>query len=154
MSLTVVDNSGPDLVTVMRKVFEDIEGPANDNCHWILFNNGTFYTFPKAEFGEQPDTNDLLGRALTMCKEASLISYDNNDCVRYYPYREEFGGHPVYVILSVLGSKLGWIVVGKTRQWAETEQEEAAVGYLARTKYELDCEEQKVLATSWNQDNE
>lgn len=56
------------------------------------------------------------------------------------------------MVLSGLRQQVGWIVVGKTGKWAETDQELAAVGYLARTKYEMDCEENKLLATSfpWN----
>ena len=145
----IVYNSVPTVTRVMEVVFKDLGEP--DDVHWILFGNGTFYTFLKTEYGDSTDTNDLLGRALTMCKDATLLSYDDNDCVTVLPYNDQWPHHPVYIVLSTLRARLGWVVIGKTNKWAETDQELASVGYLARTNYELDCEEQNVIATSWRE---
>jgi len=82
-----------------------------------------------------------------MSSEAELLKYDDNDCVTVLKYPEF--GHPTYVVLSCLRQKIGWIVIGETNVWADTEQAEAAVGYLARARYELDCEEHQVLGTSF-----
>jgi len=140
------------LCVVMNEVFRDIEpepGKQNDNMHWVLFKNGTFYTFPKDEHPTETFSgDDLAARALDLSKNAELLKYNDNDCVTVLPYREF--GHPTYVVLSCLRQKIGWVIVGKTDTWAKTEQEEAAVGYLARTKYEMDCEENQIIATSFS----
>uniref|UniRef100_A0A6C0BNR5 Uncharacterized protein n=1 Tax=viral metagenome TaxID=1070528 RepID=A0A6C0BNR5_9ZZZZ len=149
--MALVVASAPDLVQVTTEVFRHIEptaGKPDDNVHWVLFKNGTFYTFPKSEFPENTlSPDDLVARALDMSKGAELLKYNDNDCVTVLPYREF--GHPTYVVLSCLRQKIGWVIVGETDKWAETEQQEAAVGYVARTKYEMDCEENVILATSF-----
>jgi hypothetical protein len=133
----------------MTEVFRDMGQP--DDAHWVLFQNGTFYTFPKQEFPNlknQPGAgDDLVARALDMSKNAELLKYNDNDCVTVLKYPEFH--HPTYVVLSCLRQKIGWIVIGKTETWADTEQQLAAVGYLARTHYEMDCHENKILATSF-----
>lgn len=119
-----------------------------DDAHWVLFENGTFYTFPKNEFPiAEEGGDDLVARALEMSKNAELLKYNDNDCVTVLKYPEF--NHPTYVVLSCLRQKIGWIVIGKTDVWADTEQQLAAVGYLARTHYEMDCEENKIKATSF-----
>jgi hypothetical protein len=131
---------------VISEVFRDLGEP--DDCHWVLFENGTFYTFPKSEFPVDTfDANDLVARALEMSDNAELLKYTDNDCVTVLKYPEF--NHPTYVVLSCLRQKIGWIVIGKTNVWAETEQQLASVGYLARTHYEMDCKENKILATSF-----
>jgi hypothetical protein len=82
-----------------------------------------------------------------MSKNAHLLNYKDNDCVTIIDYPEF--GHPTYVVLSCLHKKIGWIIIAKDNVWAKTEQQQAAVGYLARTLYEMDCEESHVLATSF-----
>ena len=135
----------PSVLEVMKEVFKDI-GEADDS-HWFLLNNGTFYTFKKLEY-PSATRESLESVVLDMCAKAALLSYEDNDCVSVYPYKE--WKYPVYVVLSVLRAKIGWIIVGATDQWAETDQQLAAVGYLGRTKYELDNEEHKIVASSFD----
>lgn len=136
----------PTPVEVMREVFKDMgEG---DDCEWVLFNNGTFYTFPKSELGANFSGDDLVARALDMSQGVHLLSYDDNDCVTVMPFNDVWT-HPTYVVLSCLRQKVGWVIVGESPVWAENEQQEAAVGYLARTRYEMDAQENKVVATSF-----
>jgi len=143
--------SVPNLIQVMSEVFREMGQP--DDAHWVLFENGTFYTFPKKDFPAdvkwlaEGGGDDLVGRALDMSKNAELLKYTDNDCVTVLKYPEFH--HPTYVVLSCLRQKIGWIVIGKTETWADTEQQLAAVGYLARTHYEMDCQENKILATSF-----
>jgi len=140
----------PNVVDVMKEVFRDMDKP--DDAHWVLFQNGTFYTFPKVDFPAKDSAefsgDDLVARALDMSKNAELLKYTDNDCVTVLKYPEF--NHPTYVVLSCLRQRIGWIIIGKTDVWADTEQQLAAVGYLARTHYEMDCEENKILATSFN----
>lgn len=147
--MSIVKAGPPTPVEVMRTIFKDLPPPEGaDNCHWVLFNNGTFYTWPKAEVGEQCSGDDLTARALDMSKNAHLLNYDDNDCVSVLPYRD-YWAHPTYLVLSCLRQKVGWVIVGESPEWAATEQQEAAVGYLARTRYEMDCQENKIVAASW-----
>lgn len=145
--------SKPNLIQVITEVFRDMDG-ATDNCHWVLMRNGTFYTFFKKDHplhrsadGHLEGGDELVGRVLEMSKAASLLDRDDNDCVTVMPFREF--GHPVYVVLSCLRQAIGWIMISETDVWAETEQQLAAVGYAARQRYELDCEQNDILATSF-----
>lgn len=144
--MSIVSAGPPNLIQVATEVFRDMG--KDDDCHWVLMANGTFYTFPKRDF---PDivrvADDLVARALDMSKNTELLKYTENDCVTVLDYPEF--GHPTYVVLSCLRQKIGWIIVGKTNEWAKTDQQKAAVGYLARTHYEMDCEENKIIATSF-----
>lgn len=135
---------------VMREIFKDIvvDGVfSDDNVHWVLFEHGTFYTFPKSET-QKADGDDLVAQALQMSQDAHLLKYDDNDSVTVLPYNDLWS-HPTYLVLSCLRQHIGWIVVAESPEWAHTEQQQAAVGYYARTMYEMDCHENKVVATSF-----
>jgi len=136
----------PTTTEVLTELLRD-EGKGDD-YHWVLFNNGTFYTFPKKDLARDFSGDDLVAQALEMSKTAHLLNYQDWDCVAVQKI-DDIYKHPVYMILSGLRQKIAWIVVGKTEKWAETDQELSAVGYLARTKYEMDCEENKIIATSF-----
>lgn len=134
----------PSPITVMQHEFRDLGKP--DDCHWILFSSGTFYTFLKSDC-KPFDGDELVAKALDMSSRATLADMDESDCVSYIPLREY--GHPTFIVLSCLGPRIGWVIVSKSPHWPETEQQEAAVGYLGRTLYELDCKENKIVATSF-----
>lgn len=134
---------------VARHFFKD-EGNSGD-MHWVLLNNGTIYTFLKTKYpdvGRVKGAGDLLiAQVLDKSKKAELESYDGNDKVGVVQI-DEFE-HPVYVVKTILGISLCIIVVAETNKAAETEQQLAAVGYLARAMYQMDCEENKVIAASF-----
>jgi len=145
--MELVSKSVPTPVQVMEFTFRDMDKP--DDCHWVLFNHGTFYTFPKRDCkkGKDFSGDELVAKALEMSSKAILCDYKDWDCCGYYPIREL--GHPSYIISSGLGTRLGWVIVGKTEKWPETEQQEAGVCYAARALYELDCQENHVVACSF-----
>lgn len=137
----------PSPIEVMREIFKDLGQP--DDVHWVLMKHGTFYTFPKSETSASTfDGNVLLSQALQMSQDAVLINYDDGDVVQVLPY-QDLWSHPTYLIFSCLRQKIGWVIVSEGAQWAATEQQLAAVGYLARTRYELDAEQGEIIATSW-----
>ena len=114
-SLAIVSIDVPTTEQVMRFVFRDLG--KDDDCHWLLMNNGTFYTWPKnaAGVGEVTPGSILEAEALDKCGRAALCDYDNNDCVSILPYRDVWPHHPVYGVFSVLREKLGWVIIGKTK---------------------------------------
>lgn len=144
----VVRSGKPTPVEVMTEVFRDLG--KGDDVHWVLMKHGTFYTFPKSECkkGKEFDGNELLAKVKKMSSDAILSERDDGDHVAVLAYRDLWP-HPTYIVLSCLRQAIGWVIVGETPHWAETEQQEAAVGYLARTRYEMDCEENRVVAASW-----
>jgi hypothetical protein len=135
----------PTSTSVMRHFFAD--EPDKENFEWILFENGTYYLWKK----EKPlDPDDMIEEALKMSREAYLIQFKNNDDVGTICLSEF--GHPTYIVMSCLQYKIGWVIVGKTKQWATKDNELAAIGYLARTMYEMDCEQNHIIATSFPYD--
>lgn len=117
-----------------------------ENYEWVLFENGTYYLWPKKE-GETHDPDDLIEDALKLSREAHLIQYKNNDdvgCIELTEY-----GHPTYIVMSCLRYKIGWVIIGHTKEWASNDSQKAAICYLARQRYELDCEQNHIIATSF-----
>lgn len=139
---TVNDKPTPE--EVMRVFFSDNPEKPHDNFHWVLFENGTFYSWKKQE---HKDTDALLEEALRKSREAYLIQFKNNDDVATIALPEF--NHPVIMVLSCLGNQIGWIIVSESKVWPATDQQWAAVGYVARQRYELDCEQNHVIAASF-----
>ena len=137
---------GPTPVEVMREIFKDLGQP--DDVYWVLMKHGTFYTFNKRECGPNVDKQLLVEQALQLSQDAALVNHDGNDTVQVFSY-QDLWSHPTYLVLSCLRQKIGWVVIAEGNKWAETEQESAAVGLVARTRYELDCQESTIVATSW-----
>lgn len=128
---------------VVREVFKDLG--KGDDVEWVLFKNGTFYTFPKVEAFSG---DDLAAQALQMSQEAELLKHDGADEVSVLPYNDIWT-HPTFIVFSCLRQKIGWVIVGEDSVWPETEQQLASVGYAARQRAELDWEENKIIATSF-----
>ena len=151
-SSTALALTKPTQLEVIQRLLADTpDNLYGDNCHWVLFKNGTFYTFAKTLWtntGKKFDGDELVAQVLEMSAKAILCDQEAWECVRYLPCREY--SHPTHVVLSCLGMKLGWVVIGETSVWPSTEQQEAAVGYVARTLYEMDCQENHIVATSFD----
>lgn len=145
LALAIVRGGKPTQEEVMREVFKDLG--QGDDVHWVLFKNGSFYTFPKIT-GQPVDGDDLAGQALTMSQEAELLKHDGADDVQVLPYRDLWT-HPTFVVLSCLRQKIGWVVIGTSDQWPENDDQLASVGYVARTNCELDWKENEIVATSF-----
>lgn len=139
----------PTMEQVARYFFAD-QGNSGD-MHWVLFNNGTIYTELKSKYpevGRVKGAGDLLvAKILDKSRKAELETFDGNDKVGVYRI-DEFS-HPTYIIKTILQERLCIIVVGETKIEALSEQQLAAVGYLGRAKYQMDCEENKIIATSF-----
>lgn len=143
----VVRSGKPTPQEVMATVFRDLGEP--DDVHWVLLSHGTFYTFPKSEAVANKWTKeDIMDKVTQMCDEATLVSCEDGDSVGVLPYQDMWPNHPTYIVLSCLRQKIGWVVITETEAWAETEQQKAAIGYAARTMYELDCHEKVIVASS------
>lgn len=136
----------PTPTEVMQEVFKEMG--ADDDCYWVLMSHGTFYTFPRRDWQNKFDGDEIVGRVLQMCKDAVLSNHDDGDCVTVMEYRDLWT-HPTFIVLSCLRQKLGWVVVAESSKWPETEQQSSAVGYLARTHYEMDCHEASIVATNF-----
>ena len=136
----------PTIVQVARTYFAD-HGDSND-FHWVLLANGTFYTFPKTELGPDFDRDDLIAQVEEMSSKAVLCDYKDWECTTYIPLLQF--GYPTFCILSCLRQKIGWLIVGESPVWPKTEQQQAAVCYVGRMKYELDCQENKIIAASFS----
>lgn len=139
----------PNADDVMRYFFA--YNPEQDNYDWILFENGTYYLWPKKE-GQENDPDDMIEETLKLSREAHLIQYKNNDDVGCIPLTEY--GHPTYIVMSCLRHKIGWIIIGHTKEWASNDSQTAAICYLGRQRYELDCEQNHIIATSFPYDLE
>lgn len=153
MQLALAPKKGvPTKVQVMQEVFRDGAGvDADDDYYWCLLSNGTFYSFKKSGWANRTfDGDDLCSQVLQMSEDSILSDHDSGDDVRVIEYRDIWE-HPTFVVLSGLGTRIGWVVIAGSNnpRWPETEDESRQVGLCARTLYELDCKESHIVATNF-----